>query len=39
MIDPNIWGCVLWVQLYTSDQIKIIRIAALVVMGDQPDSP
>ena len=33
------WGCVLWVQLYTSAQSKTIRIAVLAVMGGRPDSP
>nr|AAS98505.1 unknown protein [Oryza sativa Japonica Group] len=33
------WGCVLWVQLYTSDQSKTIRIAVPAVMGGRPDSP
>ena len=32
-------GCVLWVQLYTSDQSKTIRIAVPAVMGGRPDSP
>nr|ABA98550.1 retrotransposon protein, putative, Ty3-gypsy subclass [Oryza sativa Japonica Group] len=27
------WGCVLWVQLYTSDQSKTIQIAMPTVMG------
>ena len=27
------WGCVLWVQWYTSDQSKTIRIAVPAVMG------
>ena len=27
------WGCVLWVQWYTSDQSKTIRIAVPTVMG------
>ncbi len=34
-----LWDCVLWVQLYTSDQSKTIRIVVPAVMGDQPDSP
>ena len=33
------WGCVLWVQWYTSDQSKTIRIAVPAVMGGRPDSP
>src|SRR5512137_2803248 len=30
-------GAVFWVQLYTSDQSKTIRIAVPAVMGGQPD--
>ncbi len=30
---------VLWVQLYTSNQSKTIRIAVPAVMGGRPDSP
>ena len=33
------WSCVLWVQWYTSDQSKTIRIAVPAVMGGRPDSP
>ncbi len=29
-----LWDCVLWVQWYTSDQSKTIRIAVSAVMGE-----
>ena len=45
--DNYVMGCrnpwrisvILWVQLYTSDQSKTIRIAVPAVMGGRPDSP